>query len=626
MATKEEDVKLLGFWASPFSRRVEIALKLKGVTYEYLEQDIFNKSALLLELNPVFKKVPVLVHKGKILAESHLILEYIDQTWKNNPILPRDPYEKAMARFWAKFVDEQVGPVCFKSVVKADKGIDVAIEEAQELITFLEKELIGKDFFGGKTIGFLDMVAGSMIPFCVAQAWEGMEIDMIPEEKFPELNRWIKNLNGIEIVRECIPNREKQIDHMMKPFRSNPNLARKSPTLTMGEYKIEDFSKPITPVGGAKTGVFWNVEDCPFPVGFSPDMIYHKIESALSEWCNVGNMSMWAYVDEEKGHWSGKGEFLRNWTFVFWLTDDYPVPVGVGIHSIHSTINAALHQMGFDKVQPIQEYCDNDKRYNVTASKQMVREMLVRAGSMYGEPVNLVVIAKQSTNPEMNRVLHCLNSRNNPVLVVEPPDDDTARDSVFRSVYSLVECTHVVGNWTFVFWLTDDYPVPVGVGIHSIHSTINAALHQMGFDKVQPIQEYCDNDKRYNVTASKQMVREMLVRAGSMYGEPVNLVVIAKQSTNPEMNRVLHCLNSRNNPVLVVEPPDDDTARDSVFRSVYSLVECTHVVGGGKTTRPQSCCYDIVFGDDSGSGSDTDTDIEEDAYRWRKRMIYKLEG
>ncbi|CAN7018363.1 unnamed protein product [Brassica oleracea var. botrytis] len=78
----------------------------------------------------------------------------------------------------------------------------------------------------------------------------------------------------------------------------------------MGEYKIGDFSKPITPVEGAKTGVFWNVEDCPFPVGFSPDMIYHKIESALSEWCNVGNMSMWAYVDEEKGHWSGKGDKL----------------------------------------------------------------------------------------------------------------------------------------------------------------------------------------------------------------------------------------------------------------------------------------------------------------------------
>ncbi|ESQ51456.1 hypothetical protein EUTSA_v10017840mg [Eutrema salsugineum] len=216
MADKEDDVKLLGFWASPFTRRVEMALKLKGVPYEYLEQDIVDKSPLLLQLNPVYKKVPVLVHKGKIIAESHLILEYIDRTWKNNPILPQDPYEKAMAFFLAKFIDEQVGPGGFKSVIKADKGREVAIEEARELINFLEKEVTGKDFFGGKTIGFLDMVAGSMIPFCLVRGWEGMGIDMIPEEKFPELNRWIKNLKQIEIVRECIPHREKQIEHMMK--------------------------------------------------------------------------------------------------------------------------------------------------------------------------------------------------------------------------------------------------------------------------------------------------------------------------------------------------------------------------------------------------------------------------
>ncbi|ESQ51457.1 hypothetical protein EUTSA_v10017257mg [Eutrema salsugineum] len=192
MADREEDVKLLGFWASPFSRRVEMALKLKGVPYEYLEQDLMNKSDLLLELNPVYKK-----------------------TWTNNPILPRDPYEKAMALFWAKVVDEQVTSRLI-SLVKAEKGLEVAIEEAREHITFLEKEVTGKDFFGGKTIGFLDMVAGSVIPFCLARAWEGMGIDMIPEEKFPELNRWIKKLNDLEIVRECIPPREKQIDHMKK--------------------------------------------------------------------------------------------------------------------------------------------------------------------------------------------------------------------------------------------------------------------------------------------------------------------------------------------------------------------------------------------------------------------------
>ncbi|KAL0740841.1 hypothetical protein Bca4012_082354 [Brassica carinata] len=205
MAKKEESVKLLGFWISPFSRRVEMALKLKGVPYEYLEEELPKKSPLLLELNPVHKKVPVLVHCDKILSESHLILEYIDQTWSNNPILPQDPYEKAMARFWATFVDEQILPAGFMPLVKPEKGIEVAIEETRELIMFLEKEVTGKDFFGGKTIGFLDMVA-----------WECMGIDMIPEEKFPGLNRWIKKLNEVEIVRECIPPKEKHIERMNK--------------------------------------------------------------------------------------------------------------------------------------------------------------------------------------------------------------------------------------------------------------------------------------------------------------------------------------------------------------------------------------------------------------------------
>jgi glutathione S-transferase len=92
----EKGVKVFGMWASPMAVRVEWALRVKGVEYEYINEDLSNKSEALLRYNPVTKKIPVLVHDGKPMAESTII------------VVPADPYERAQARFWARFADEKV--------------------------------------------------------------------------------------------------------------------------------------------------------------------------------------------------------------------------------------------------------------------------------------------------------------------------------------------------------------------------------------------------------------------------------------------------------------------------------------------------------------------------------------
>ncbi|KAM3325581.1 glutathione S-transferase U8 [Capsicum chacoense] len=204
------EVQLLGYWASPFSKRVEIALKLKGIQYKYIEEDIpINKSPRVVKYNPIYKKIPVFLHDGKSIAESLLILEYIDETWKEGtPLLPNDPYQRAMARFWAKFMDEKCLPEMLKLCYESNYEVRMKAKgELHELLKLLENELIkdNTNLFGE----YIEIVS-ILIIYWIGIIEEAVQVDILKKEEFPNICAWADKLMSRSFIKESrLPPRDK---------------------------------------------------------------------------------------------------------------------------------------------------------------------------------------------------------------------------------------------------------------------------------------------------------------------------------------------------------------------------------------------------------------------------------
>ncbi|XP_020599794.1 probable glutathione S-transferase parA [Phalaenopsis equestris] len=160
---EEKGVKLLDFCSNPFGQQCRIALAEKGVEYECLELNLSDRSELLLKLNPVYKRTPALFHDGKTVRESLVIVEYIDEVWHGkSSILPSDPYERAKARFWADYVNQQFFECGTRLWRKKGKALQEAKEEFIQILKALEAELGDKKYFGGDAFGLVDI---ALVPF-----------------------------------------------------------------------------------------------------------------------------------------------------------------------------------------------------------------------------------------------------------------------------------------------------------------------------------------------------------------------------------------------------------------------------------------------------------------------------
>ena len=120
---------LHGYFRSGTTYRVRLALNWKGVEYDYVPVNLVEgeQSGDAYKARNPQGLVPALEYGDAVLTQSPAILEWIEETWPDRPLLPADPLKRARVRAFAAAIGCDIHPLQNLRVLKkvrADYGAD----------------------------------------------------------------------------------------------------------------------------------------------------------------------------------------------------------------------------------------------------------------------------------------------------------------------------------------------------------------------------------------------------------------------------------------------------------------------------------------------------------------------
>lgn len=138
-------LELFSFAACPYAQRTRMALIEKGLDFELTEIDVYNRPPWFREVSP-YGKVPVLRHDGRVVYESAIINQYLDEAFPSPPLMPADPYGRAQARIWMDYCETRYLPAAHRLMAERDQPGKLADNRARlaEVMRFMEQEGLRK--------------------------------------------------------------------------------------------------------------------------------------------------------------------------------------------------------------------------------------------------------------------------------------------------------------------------------------------------------------------------------------------------------------------------------------------------------------------------------------------------
>jgi RNA polymerase-associated protein len=144
----------------PYCARVRIVLAEKSISYETVAVDLDDRPGWIYDLNPT-GRVPVIDDDGLVLAESRVLMEYLEERFPEPALLPADPSGRALVRLRLERFDGSLGGAYYdlrreRSSESARAVLDAAFDGLANLLT--QQPYLSGDEYGLADCGYVPWI------------------------------------------------------------------------------------------------------------------------------------------------------------------------------------------------------------------------------------------------------------------------------------------------------------------------------------------------------------------------------------------------------------------------------------------------------------------------------------